>query len=67
MTLNNYAYMANNNNPSKIETSLFADVLQILQAARQKAYSAVNSEMVQAYGQKNCRRRTARRTKGKLW
>ncbi|MFZ4549041.1 MAG: PDDEXK nuclease domain-containing protein [Bacteroidales bacterium] len=41
--------MANNNKLPKIETSLFADVLQILQAARQKAYSAVNSEMVQAY------------------
>ena len=41
--------MANNNKLPKIETSLFTDVLQILQAARQKAYSAVNSEMVQAY------------------
>lgn len=37
------------NKPDKIATSLFADVLHILQTARQKAYSAVNSEMVQAY------------------
>ena len=28
---------------------LIADVIQILQAARQKAYAVVNSEMVQAY------------------
>ncbi|WP_353718866.1 DUF1016 N-terminal domain-containing protein [Dyadobacter sp. 676] len=32
-------------------TSLIQDVVQILQLARQKAYSAVNSEMVIAYWQ----------------
>lgn len=35
--------------PRKLESSLFGDVLQILRTARQKAYSAINSEMVQAY------------------
>lgn len=38
-----------NTKPQKIESSLFTDVLQILRAARQNAYTAVNSEMVQAY------------------
>lgn len=33
------------------ETSLVFDLLQILQQARQRAYSAVNSEMVVAYWQ----------------
>ncbi len=37
------------NSPDKITTDFFKDVLQILKNARQKAYSAVNSEMVQAY------------------
>lgn len=32
-----------------MESSLFADVLLILQSARQKAYTAINNEMVQAY------------------
>lgn len=41
--------MNNNNKPINIESSLFNDVLNILQIARQKAYNAVNSEMVHAY------------------
>jgi hypothetical protein len=32
-------------------TSLIQDVVQILQEARQKAFSAINSEMVRAYWQ----------------
>lgn len=35
--------------PKLPETSLIADVLQILQIARQKAYSAVNFAMIDAY------------------
>ena len=38
-----------NTKPQKIESSLFADVLQILRAARQNAYTAVNFAMVEAY------------------
>jgi len=34
---------------SKHEQSLYNDILQILQTARQKVYTAINSEMVQAY------------------
>jgi hypothetical protein len=37
------------NKPQKIETSLFADVLQILRTARQKTYSTINFAMVEAY------------------
>lgn len=37
--------MSNNKN----QQQLIADVIQILQAARQKTYSAVNTEMVKAY------------------
>ncbi len=33
----------------RLETSLFVEVLQILKTARQKAYTAVNSAMVEAY------------------
>ena len=35
--------------PANIHTSLFTDVLQILQTARQTAYTAVNSAMVESY------------------
>lgn len=35
--------------PSPTTNTLFTDVLQILQSARQKAYSAVNFAMVEAY------------------
>jgi len=38
-----------NTKPQKIEPTLFADVLQILRAARQNAYTVVNFEMVVAY------------------
>lgn len=32
-----------------VQNSLFVDIVQILKAARQKAYAAVNNEMVEAY------------------
>lgn len=38
-------------NLRKNETSLYSNVLQILQTARQKAYSAINTAMVEAYWQ----------------
>jgi len=41
--------MTNSGKPQKQESSLFSDVLQILQTARQKAYSAINTAMVEAY------------------
>ena len=41
--------MTNSGKPQKQETSLFSDVLQIIQTARQKAYSAINTAMVEAY------------------
>ncbi|MEI6089027.1 MAG: PDDEXK nuclease domain-containing protein [bacterium] len=41
--------MTNSEKPLKQETSLYSDVLQILQTARQKAYSAINTAMVEAY------------------
>ena len=37
------------NKPDKISSSFFADILNILQTARQKAYSAINFTMVDAY------------------
>ena len=37
--------------PDELNSNFFTDVLQILQNARQKAYSAVNSAMVEAYWQ----------------
>lgn len=41
--------MTTSDKPQKIEASLFTDVLQILLTARQKAYSAINTAMVEAY------------------
>jgi predicted nuclease of restriction endonuclease-like (RecB) superfamily len=37
------------NKPENTGSALYKDVLHILQAARQKAYTAINSQMVQAY------------------
>jgi len=37
--------------PDELNSNFFTDVLQILRNARQKAYSAVNSTMVEAYWQ----------------
>lgn len=41
--------MTTSDKPQKNEASLFTDVLQILLTARQKAYSAINTAMVEAY------------------
>ena len=49
-----------------ISNNYINEIKKILKNARQKAYTAVNSAMVEAYwkiGRRNCRRRTARKRK----
>lgn len=53
----------------EISNNYINEIKKILKNARQKAYTAVNSAMVEAYwkiGRRNCRRRTEWKRKSRI-